>query len=404
MYFIPQVTKSGCGFTCLKMLLATTHRDERYLFLKEDETHGPSNYQELVNYAQHYGVTLIGVNYDNKKELKDSKRFPFIASIKTENGSLHAVLLTKRKGNHLKIQDPSKGVYWMKFEQFIKIWDGTGLVINHVEVRPFTSRIIDVKSYFSEITSYILQTLAAAFIALATFFVKPNDKLILPLIFCALSLACEIVLRVFLLKRMQKCDKYLRRFIPYVQRKDYFEYYRRSQDYKRNALTLGLNFVFYLLVVILIATISIINSISFAICIGVAFLAAFIEVSFLTPLKREINKELEVEEDELRRTKEAEDMEMQVKTMEVKSYRYAYLSFASKVIFGAFFVIASFFVCKVENSSALPNLVFTTCVSYLMYQYLVPLFSYDNSVVDTMVAKARLNNLIQQNENDSKKP
>ena len=404
MYYIPQVTKSGCGFTCLKMLLAIVRKDERYLYLKEDENHGPYNYQELVNYAQRYNVTLIGVKYEDKGDLRNLKQFPIIASVVKENENPHAVLITKRIGSRLKIQDPNKGTYWIKVEKFIRLWDGTALAINHVEEQPFTSRIIDVKDIKSEILSYVLQSLAAIFIALATFFVKPEESLWLPLLFCALSLVCEVVLRVLLLKRMQRCDKYLRRFIPYVTRKDYFEYYKRSQEYKQNALTLGLNFVFYILVVLLIATISIINSLTFAILIAIALLAAFIEVFFFVPLKKDLNKQLEEQEFELRKIKEPTEMEMQVKTMEVKSYRYAYISFASKLVFGVFFILASFFVCMVEHTLALPNIVFYTCVSFLTYQYLVPLFSYDNSMTDMMVAKVRINNLIHQNdENNSKR-
>ena len=404
MYYIPQVTKSGCGFTCLKMLLAIAHKDERYLYLKEDEDHGPYNYSELVNYAQRYDVTLIGVKYEDKGDLRNLKKFPLIVSVAKENDSLHAVLITKRIGKRLQIQDPEKGTSWCSVDKFIRLWDGTGLAINHINEHPFTARVIDLKDTASEILSYVVQSFAAIFIALATFFVKPEGSLWLPLLFCVGSLVCEILLRVLLLKRMQKCDKYLRRFIPYVSRRDYFEYYKRSQEYKQNALTLGLNLVFYILVVLLIATISIINSLTFAILIGVAILAAFIEVFFFSPFKKDLNKQLEYNEDELRKIKEADEMEMQVKSMEVRSYRYAYITFASKIVFGAFFLLASFFVCMVEHSFALPNIVFYTCVSLLTYQYLVPLFSYDNSLIDTMTAKVRINNLIHQNdENNSKR-
>ena len=404
MYYIPQVTKSGCGFTCLKMLLAIAHKDERYLYLKEDEGHGPYSYQELLDIAQRFDITLIGIKYEDKEDLRNVNSFPRILTVKKENESQHAVLLVARRGNKLKIQDPEKGVYWISVKKFIPKWDGTALAINHQEEHPFTLRVIDVKDTKGEIISYFLQALAAVFLALATFFVKPDGSYFLPLLFCALSVLSEIVLRTILLKRMQKCDRYLRMFLPYVERRDYFRYYKRSQEYKQNALTLGLNFVFYLLVVILIATISIINSVTFAISILVALLAAFIEVFFFTPLKKDLNKQLVEQEDELRRVRDVEDMELQVKTMEVKSYRYAYIEFASKVIFGAFFLVASFFVSVVEKTFAIPNLVFYTCVSFLIYQYMVPLFGVDNRISDVATAKARINNLIHQNdENISKR-
>ena len=401
MYYIPQVTKSGCGFACLKMLLATAHKDERYLYLKEDENHGTYSYQELVSIAQRYDVTLVGVNFDDKDDLRHLTRFPLILTVKQENGSPHAVLISKRKGKKVKVLDPEKGIYWQKVDRFIKRWDGTALSINQVQERPFTYRIVDVSDTKGEIISYILQTFAAVALALATFFIKPDGSFVLPLIFLITSVLCEIVLRTLLLKRMQKCDKYLRRFLPYVRKKDYFEYYKRSQHYKSSALTMGLNFVFYLLVVILIMTISLINSTTFIVSIGAALLAALIDVFFFIPFKKSLNKELEEQETELHFVKEEDEMEMKVKNMEVKSYRYAYLEFASKIVVGAFFLFASFFISIIDKTLALTNIVFYTCVSFLIYQYLVPLFSYDYKVNDNMLAKARINNLIHQNDENN---
>lgn len=398
MYYIPQVSKSGCGFACIKMLLAAVHKDERYLYLKEDENHGPYSLQELVALAQSYNVTLIGVKYEDKDDLRHLSNFPLILSVKQENDSLHAVLLKKMRGKKAKLYDPDLGVYWIKIDQLITKWDGTALAINKVEEHPFTNRIIDVRDSKGEVISYIMQAVAAIFIALATFFVKPEGSYLWPLIFCALSLLTEIFLRVLLLKRMQKCDKYLRRFLPYVKKRDYFEYYKRSQEYKRSSLTMGLNLVFYLLVVILVITISIINSLTFVVSIGASLICALIDVFFFTPYKKAINKELEKHERELHFVKDVDDMQMQVKTIEVRSYRFAYLEFASKVVFGAFFLVASFFISAIDHSLALTNIVFYTCVSFLVYQYLVNLFSYDYKLSDNMIAKARINNLIHQND------
>ena len=107
----------------------------------------------------------------------------------------------------------------------------------------------------------------------------------------------------------------------------------------------------------------------------------------------------------MRRVKEQEEMELKVKNLEVKSYRFAYYEFASKVVVGAFFLLSSFLICRIEKSFAITNLVFYTCVSFLIYQYLVPLFSYDQKVSDNMLNKARINNLIHQNDEiNSKRP
>lgn len=398
MYYIPQVTKSGCGFTCLKMLLATVYKDERYLYLSEDESHGPYSYQDLLEIAQRYEVTLTGAKYPDKSDLRHFKDFPLILTVQRENQSPHAVLATKIRGNRIKISDPEKGTYWQNIDKFIKEWDATCLAVSHVEDHPCTLRQVDAKDTKGEIFSYILQALAAVFIALATFFVKPEGSFFLPLVFCAASLVCEIILRMMLLKRMQKYDKYLRRFLPYVYRKDYYEFYKRGQEYKASALTMGLNFLFYFLIVALIVVISLINSLTYAVSIGVALLCAFFNAAILFPYQKSVNRELTSQENELRRVKEQEDMELKVKNLEVKSYRYAYYEFASKVVVGALFLLSSFLICRIEKTFAITNIVFYTCVSYLIYQYLVPLFSYDQKVSDNMVNKARINNLIHQND------
>ena len=208
-----------------------------------------------------------------------------------------------------------------------------------------------------------------------------------------------------LLKRMQKCDVYLRRFLPYVYRKDYYEFYKRGQEYKASALTMGLNFIFYFLVVVLIVVVSLVNSLAYAVSIGISLFCALVNTAILFPYKKSANQEMVEQENELRRVKEQEDMEMKVKSLEVKSYRYAYYEFASKVVVGALFLLSSFLICRIENSFAITNLVFYTCVSFLIYQYLVPLFSYDQKVSDNMLNKARINNLVHQNDEiDSKRP
>ena len=195
MYYIPQVSKSGCGFACLKMLLAISHKDERYLYLKEDENRGNYSYLDLIKIAQHYNVTLMGANYPEKDDLRHLTRFPLILTVDNGNGAPHAVLVTKRRGKRIKVYDPEKGISWQKVSKFIKKWDGTGLSVTQVQERPFVERVIDVSEPKAEVFSYLFQTMAAVFLALATFFIKPDGSFLWPLLFLIVSVLCEIVLR-----------------------------------------------------------------------------------------------------------------------------------------------------------------------------------------------------------------
>ena len=121
----------------------------------------------------------------------------------------------------MKVHDPAKGIYWQKLSQLLPLWDGTLLAVNAFEQKPYPHNVIDTKDRKGTLVSAIFQTVTALLIGLATFFMKPDGTLLWPLLLCGASLLSEILLRVMLLKRMQKFDKYLRRFLPYVYGKDY---------------------------------------------------------------------------------------------------------------------------------------------------------------------------------------
>ena len=398
MYYIPQLSNSSCGVACVKMLLAIVHKDEGYLYLNEDENHGQYSYQDLVILAQRYDVTLMGVQYDDKDDLRHLTSFPVILTVVYPNETVHALLISKRKGNRVKVHDPAKGIYWLKLNQLLPIWDGTLLSVNAFERKPYPHFVIDTKDYKGTIVSALFQTLTALFIGLATFFMKPGGGFLYPILFIAGSLISEILLRYVLLKRMQRYDRYIRRFLPYVRNRNFFEFYKRSQEYKKCSLSIGLNLVFSALIVILICTISLINSLNYLILIIASLLGAYRDAFFFTPYKNVIAKDVAQEENDLRTTNDADGVELKVKTMELKSYRYAYLEFAKKAVVGFFMLAASVILCLIERNFSIANVIFHMCLSVLLYQSLAPIFSYETRVEENLLSKARINNVVHLDE------
>ena len=402
MYYIPQLSNSSCGMACLKMLLAIVHKDEGYLYLNEDENHGQYSYQDLVVEAQRYDVTLIGAKYDDKDDFRHFDNFPVILTVVNPNETVHALLISKRKGNRVKVHDPAKGIYWQKLSQLLPLWDGTLLAVSVFEKKPYPHNVIDTKDRKGTLVSAIFQTVTALLIGLATFFMKPDGGYLYPILFIAGSLVSEVLLRYILLKRMQRYDRYIRRFLPYVHKKDYFEFYKRSQEYKKCSLSMGLNLVFSVLIVILICTITLINSLNYLVLIIASLLGAYLDAFFFSPYKNAIGQEVLQEENELRTTKDMDTVEMKVKTMEVKSYRYAYLEFAKKGVVGFFMLAASVILCLIEKNFSLTNIIFYVCLSVLLYQSLAPIFGYDSRVEENLLCKARINNVVHLDEINSK--
>ena len=402
MYYIPQLSNSSCGMACVKMLLAIVHKDEGYLYLNEDENHGQYSYQDLVIEAQRYDVTLIGAKYDDKDDFRHFDNFPVILTVVYPNETVHALLLSKRKGNRVKVHDPAKGVYWQKLSQLLPLWDGTLLAVNTFERKPCPHNVIDTKDHKGTLVSALFQMLTAVLIGLATFFMKPGGGYLYPILFIAGSLISEVILRYVLLRRMQRYDRYIRRFLPYVRPKEYFEFYKRSQEYKKCSLSMGLNLVFSVLIVILISTVSLINSLNYLILIIASLLGAYLDAFFFSPYKNAIGREVFQEENELRTTTDMDSVEMKVKTMELKSYRYAYLEFAKKGVVGFFMLAASVILCLIEKNFSITNVIFYMCLSVLLYQSLAPIFGYDSRVEENLLCKARINNVVHLDEIDSK--
>ena len=163
-------------------------------------------------------------------------------------------------------------------------------------------------------------------------------------------------------------------------------------------MSTDLNFVFSLLIVILLSTIALINSLYFVVLIIAALFGAYLDIFFFTPCKRSIAKDVANEENAISQITSVEGMELQVKSMEVKSYRYAYLDFAKRVVVGALIVSVSVALSIFEKSFALTNIVFYSCIGVLLYQNLTPLFGHDYRLEESLYSKARINNVVHQND------
>ena len=101
---------------------------------------------------------------------------------------------------------------------------------------------------------------------------------------------------------------------------------------------------------------------------------------------------------ELKTSNDVNEVEMKVKSMEVKGYRYAYLEFAKKAVVGVIMLLASIAVALAERSFALTNVIFFLCLTILLYQSISPIFGYDKRLEENLVTKVRINNIVHLDE------
>ena len=104
-YYIPQISHSDCGFACLKMMIAHLYENQNALYIPQDETKGPYSLKALTDLALSYGITLEGIEIEEKEEIKEA-RFPFIALLQKSEEVFHYVLVTKVKWGSVYYLDP----------------------------------------------------------------------------------------------------------------------------------------------------------------------------------------------------------------------------------------------------------------------------------------------------------
>ena len=115
-YFIYQGNNNDCGFTSLKMLLASTHKNKHYLNLKKPENKkGNFSIKDLIQIGKENGLILKAYQYEQKFELVEKDFSKFLAIINNENNNNHVVMVESFKDNKLTIYDPGVGIYKIEF-------------------------------------------------------------------------------------------------------------------------------------------------------------------------------------------------------------------------------------------------------------------------------------------------
>ena len=196
MFYIPHIQKDDCGFSCLKMVLATLHNDKNYLFLPQEEDHGYYSYSDLISIAELYGVTFNAIRSTNKMELVSCPKFPLIVAITLNNGAKHAVVVEKARGNRVTYYDPRFGKMTMKFDDFIKIWDGTALMIEQVVRTKYPHPVLNPVKKSTHLGLSLIQFLSGVFAVLGVYFINDAFPIYLPIIFLSLAIITELLMRV----------------------------------------------------------------------------------------------------------------------------------------------------------------------------------------------------------------
>lgn len=395
MFYIPQTQKDDCGFACLKMMLANINNDRNYLFLPQDDGHGPYTYAQIMEIAKLYGVNLSAVRATEKGTLGSCEHSPFIATVDLNNGAKHAVLVTKTSSKSVSYLDPRRGKCKMKMSEFINIWDGTLLIVESFEKKKCDYRIEDPLKVSNKIFLAIIQAIAGIFAIFGVYFIKDDTPVFIPAIFLSAAIVTELVMKAYAYHLMKKLDDHYfsEEVIPNDKYRSYIEKY---EHYKKLALTSPMNYVLVLVFSLGLLTIVLLNDRRNALLVLVPLLLALLEALFIIPLYKKKRNEIDELEEEIDTASDATSLKEKVKSVHKRAYNYSYFSLAMRYIYAGIIILTSLLTMKLCGISSFPYIIFYSCISVTLYRSISELFAYGERFEEYKMSKIRLNNSVKK--------
>ena len=393
-YFIPQIDQTDCGFACLKMLIAHLYEDERALFLKQDENHGPYNMLQIKEKGELYGISLKGIEVTDKKSITELK-FPFIAVLKKKNDIYHYVLVTKVKWGSVYYSDPTEGESSTSMKNFFSLWVGNSLIVDD-----FTKKEIEfqgdlTKNSKKNVFTIVFQILSALFLGVGIYFIDEKTKIYIPLLFLVLSLVSEIILRVLLVKQMEKMDEEFVLGLD-ADRKKLFQLYERYEDYKKKSLSSKMNLIFTFIVILFIAAITLINNIYNAFVVLMPLLLAIIDVKFVENELKEKDEVISLEEREIVGMRNIDTFKKHIEKIHLRGYKVARLMLIKKYIYSGLIAITALLTTVFNETFSLPYVIFYFAIGYMLFEQYVNFMKHPETEKELLKSKVKLNNLIER--------
>ncbi len=376
------------------MLIAHLYEDQRALFIKQDENHGPYNMLSIKEKGEEYGISLQGIEVTDKKEIKEM-RLPFIAVIKKKNDLYHYVLVTKVKWGTVYYSDPAEGESSTSMKDFFSLWVGNSLI-----VEDFTKKDVEftgdlTKTSKKNVFTIIFQVLSALFLGIGIYFVDEKTKIYIPLLFLALALISEIILRVLLVKQMEKMDEEFVLGLD-ADRKKLYQLYERYEDYKQKSITSKMNIIFTFIVILFIIAITLINNIYNVFVVLVPLFIAIIDVKFVNGELKEKDEVICVEEKEMVGMRNIDTFKKHIEKIHIRGYKMARLLLIKKYVYAGLIAMVALLTTVFNETFSLPYVIFYFAIGYMLLEQYTNFLKYPEAEKELLKSKVRLNNLIER--------
>ena len=210
-YYIKQIKKNDCGYTSIKMYLASLSKNKDFLFMQDSKIENLS-ILELIELLNKYNVEAKAYKNVSEKNIKKIRE-EFLLINKNEN-SYHCVMVKKVIFNNLLIYDPEKGIYWIKMKDII---NEESIIIFRIKKK---TKINNYSNELNKLFSYkiynlfiVITTFLALFSLIFGLYLMNNNMIVQTLILLTLYVLLTLLSQFLTNKlnkiKINKINKYL---------------------------------------------------------------------------------------------------------------------------------------------------------------------------------------------------
>lgn len=210
-YYIKQIKKNDCGYTSIKMYLASLSKNKDFLFMQDSKIENLS-ILELIELLNKYNVEAKAYKNVSEKNIKKIRE-EFLLINKNEN-SYHCVMVKKVIFNNLLIYDPEKGIYWIKMKDII---NEESVVIFRIKkktkINNYSNKLNKLFSYKIYNLFIVITTFLALFSLIFGLYLMNNNMIVQTLILLTLYVLLTLLSQFLTNKlnkiKINKINKYL---------------------------------------------------------------------------------------------------------------------------------------------------------------------------------------------------
>lgn len=369
-YFIEQIKQKDCSFACLKILLATVHKNKNYLLYPQNLDDSSYSLDEIIRYAKNENVKLGAYHFENKEDLLQEKTFPILAVTK-ENDRLHMIVIYKIKRKKVYVGDPSKGKLTYKLNEFYDIWNGEALIIEGIEETKTKYKVKkDILNNVYVLISGFFQIFSFISLAVGIFFINDEVSFLIPVCLFIGYILFEFIHKQISMTGMKILDDKIYANLP-KNTSNLANFYRNISLYKANCFINPIQIISSILSLLLIIIALGLNSYLNILNIGII---GIFNASFYYFFNHYIkSKERTIYDNEAllkQNNLSTSEVERALRLLNYETYKLSQMLYFRKYVLLAITILLCLFYAALTDNISLNFILFHVFAYYLFTEFL----------------------------------